>query len=51
MAENIAKHIITNHYQKHILIVGAGHVVSISKVLKEIYPSLKVILMDEADIN
>ena len=51
MAENIVAHIMTNPYKKNVLIVGAGHVISLSNALKTICPSLKVILMCESDRN
>lgn len=51
MAENIVAHIMTNPYKKNVLIVGAGHVISLSNALKTICPSLKVILMCESDPN
>lgn len=51
MAENIVKHIMTHPYQRNILIVGAGHIVSLSKALKEICPDLKVIHLHEPAMN
>ena len=51
MAQNIATYIMTNPYKKNVLIVGAGHVISLSNALKTICPSLKVILMCESDRN
>lgn len=51
MAENIAKHIMATPYQRNVLIVGAGHITSLSKALKKICPSLKVILMHESERN
>lgn len=49
MAENIVKHMKTTPYQRNVLIVGAGHVISLSKALKKICPDLKVTLMHESD--
>lgn len=51
MAENIVKNIMSTPYQRNVLIVGAGHVISLSKALKKICPHLKVMLMHESDRN
>ena len=51
MAQNIAAFIMTNPYKKNVLIVGAGHVISLSNALKTICPSLKVILLCEFSRN
>lgn len=51
MAENIVANIMTKPYKKNVLIVGAGHVISLSNALKTICPGLKVILMCESDRN
>ena len=47
MALNISKQIKEKPYVKNILIVGAGHVISLQKVLNAIYPDLQVKLMSE----
>lgn len=51
MAENIVKQIITNPYERNVLIVGAGHVISLSNALRKICPRLKVMLMHEYGKN
>lgn len=45
IAENLAEQIKANPYQRNILIIGAGHVISVQEMLKQIYPELKVKLM------
>lgn len=45
IAENLAERIKANPYQRNILIIGAGHVISVQEMLKQIYPELKVKLM------
>ena len=45
IAENLAEKIKANPYQRNILIIGAGHVISVQEMLKQIYPELKVKLM------
>ena len=49
MALNIAKQISEKPYTKNILIVGAGHVISLQKALNKVYPDLKVFLISQAD--
>ena len=45
IAENLAEQIKANPYQRSILIIGAGHVISVQEMLKQIYPELQVKLM------
>lgn len=45
IAENLAEQIKANPYQRNILIIGAGHVISVKEMLKQIYPELQVKLM------
>ena len=45
IAENLAEQIKANPYQRNILIIGAGHVISVQEMLKQIYPELNVKLM------
>lgn len=45
MAKNIVKQIMATPYKRNVLIVGAGHIISLSKALNEINPNLKIILM------
>lgn len=47
IAKNIAGKVIESKKQKNIVIIGAAHVVGLEKELKENYPNLKVILMNE----
>ena len=47
IAKNIAIKVIESKKQKNIVIIGAAHVVGLEKELKENYPNLKVILMNE----
>lgn len=47
MAGHLAEQIKANSYQRNILIIGAGHVVSLKEILNQIYPELKVKLMSE----
>lgn len=49
MALNIAKQISEKPYTKNILIVGAGHVISLQKALNKVYPDLKVLLISQVD--
>jgi len=42
IAENLAARIKANSYKKNILIIGAGHVISVQEMLKQIYPELRV---------
>ena len=39
----------SNQYcrRKSILIIGAGHVISVKEMLKQVYPELHVVLMYE----
>jgi hypothetical protein len=45
IAENIAEQLKKHPYQKSVLIIGAGHVISIKEALAQVYPELKVKLM------
>ena len=45
MAGHLAEQIKTNPYHRNILIIGAGHVISLKEILNQIYPELKVKLM------
>lgn len=45
IAKNLTEQIKANPYQRSILIIGAGHVLSMREMLKEVYPELKVKLM------
>lgn len=47
IALNISEQIKEKPYIKNILIVGAGHVISLQKALNVIYPDLQVKLMFE----
>lgn len=47
IAENLAEQIKANLYQRNILIIGAGHVISVKEMLQQIYPELQVKLMYE----
>ena len=47
IALNISEQIKEKPYIKNILIVGAGHVISLQKALNVIYPDLQVKLMSE----
>lgn len=47
IAQNMSAQIKSNPYHKHILIIGAGHVISLKNILGQIYPELKVRLMDD----
>tara|TARA_R110002126_G_scaffold14768_1_gene61360 strand:- start:87 stop:1037 length:951 start_codon:yes stop_codon:yes gene_type:complete len=47
IAKNIAVKVIESKKQKNIVIIGAAHVIGLEKELKENYPNLKVILMNE----
>lgn len=47
MALNISEQVKEKPYIKNILIVGAGHVISLQKALNVIYPDLQVKLMSE----
>ena len=47
IAENLTEQIKKNPYQKNILIIGAGHVISLKTILGQIYPELKVKLMSD----
>lgn len=49
MALNIAKQISEKPYTKNILIVGAGHAISLQKALNKVYPDLKVFLISQTD--
>ena len=45
IAENLAAQIKVNPFRRNILIIGAGHVISVKEMLKQIYPELQVKLM------
>lgn len=47
MAKNIAKQVLESGKTKNLVIVGASHVIGLERELKENYPNLKVILMNE----
>ena len=47
IAENLAEQIKANPYHRNILIIGAGHVISVKEMLKQVYPELKVKLMSD----
>ena len=47
IAENIADQMKAHPYHKGILIIGAGHVISVKEMLKQVYPELQVRLMYE----
>lgn len=49
IATNIAGQMKAHSYQKHILVIGAGHVISIKEMLKQVYPELKVKLMSDVE--
>ena len=45
IAENLAEQIKMRPCSRNILIIGAGHVISVKEMLKQIYPELQVKLM------
>jgi hypothetical protein len=47
IAENIAEQMKAHPYHKGILIIGAGHVISVKEMLRQVYPELQVRLMYE----
>ena len=47
IAENIADQMKAHPYHKGILIIGAGHVISVKEMLRQVYPELQVRLMYE----
>ncbi|MFC4269315.1 hypothetical protein [Polaribacter marinivivus] len=47
IAKNIAEQILATKKTKNIVMIGAAHVIGLEKELKENYPNLKVILMNE----
>ena len=47
IAENIAEQMKARPYHKGILIIGAGHVISVKEMLRQVYPELQVRLMYE----
>ncbi|TMM31196.1 hypothetical protein FDT66_04300 [Polaribacter aestuariivivens] len=47
MANNIANQVLSSNKIRNIVIVGASHVIGLEKELKQNYPNLKVILMNE----
>ena len=46
---NIAEQVKDHSYRKSILIIGAGHVISVKEMLKQVYPELHVVLMYDAE--
>lgn len=49
IATNIAEQIKAHSYHKHILVIGAGHVISVKEMLKQVYPKLQVKLMSDGE--
>lgn len=49
IATNIAEQVKDHSYRKSILIIGAGHVISIKEMLKQVYPELHVVLMYDSE--
>ena len=47
IAENLTEHIKANPYHRNVLIIGAGHVISVKEMLKQIYPELQVRLLGD----
>lgn len=47
IATNIAEQLRALPYHKSILVIGAGHVISVREMLKQVYPELRVVLMYE----
>ena len=47
IAENIADQMKAHPYHKSILVIGAGHVISVKEMLRQVYPELQVRLMYE----
>ena len=47
IAENIAEQMKAHPYHKGILIIGAGHVISVKEMLRQVFPELQVRLMYE----
>ena len=47
IAENIADQMKAHPYHKGILIIGAGHVISVKEMLRQVFPELQVRLMYE----
>jgi hypothetical protein len=45
IAENIAEQMKAHPYHKGILVIGAGHVISVKEMLKQVYPELQVKLV------
>ena len=45
IAQNIAEQIKAHSYHKSILVIGAGHVISVKEMLNQVYPQLQVTLM------
>jgi hypothetical protein len=50
IAINITEQIKSHSFRKHILIIGAGHVISVKEMLNQVYPDLHVILMFDEDL-
>ena len=46
IAKNIAAQVLNSDKQKHMVIIGAAHVIGLEKEFKEKYPNLKVVLMN-----
>lgn len=49
IAKNIAEQIKAHSYHKHILVIGAGHVISVKEMLKQVFPELQVKLMSDRE--
>ena len=47
IAKNIATQVLASGKSKNLVMIGAAHLVGLEKELKENYPNLKVILMNE----
>lgn len=47
IANNIAKEVATSKKQKNMVIIGAAHIIGLEKELKQNYPHLKVVLMND----
>lgn len=47
IAENLTEQFKAGPYRKGILIIGAGHVISLQEMLKQVYPELQVKLMSD----
>ena len=47
MAKNIGNSVIASDKTRNIVIVGAAHIISLEKELKENYPQFKITLVNE----